>query len=535
VALAAGQPTQEERPLSTDQKRALIARLREKLYPVDSELWTEDLQRLTIADKRARTVKLQLNAIQCDILQQLAEHRRRGGQSRILVLKARQLGVSTLVQGLAYAFTRHLRRLRALTVSHTADSTEQLYRKQKLFQETDKSHPPTVLNSMRLVEFADTGSTHRVETAGAKAPGRGETFQFVHLSELAYWNTAQGQLKGLLEALGPEAICIAESTPNGVGGEFYDLWTGAPGNGWLALFYPWWWDEEYRLDLSDQQVLDPAVGGQALTDEEEALTEPAPFRESGLTLQQIAWRRQKVAELKDDFTQEYPEDPVSCFLSANARTVVPLARLRECQVPHGTERRWEIGSLVQLGVDVAGSESGDESVIREIRGMRACREWKFRTADSEELAGEILNIIQLTGATRVKVDSIGIGHGTAGRLKGQRGELHDAEIVAVNVSETAIAADEFHNQRSEMWWTLRNLVVQHVVDLTDVDEECVRQLVAARWARDGANRVQVEPKDKTASRIGRSPDNADALLLGYYNPPRKGAGWLEAWEGMAKK
>jgi len=49
--------------------------------------------------------------------------------------------------------------------------------------------------------------------------------------------------------------------------------------------------------------------------------------------------------------------------------------------------------------------------------------------------------------------------------------------------------------------------------------ETVKQLIAPRWRPDSAGRIQVEKKDETKKRLGRSPDDADALLLAFYKPP----------------
>jgi hypothetical protein len=96
---------------------------------------------------------------------------------------------------------------------------------------------------------------------------------------------------------------ILESTPNGMAGWFYERCMEAlDGDSiWTLHFFPWWYDDEYRLD------------GEAitLTDEERILAEA-----HGLDEAQIRWRRVKIKELPHTFKQEYPEDPYSCFLAS---------------------------------------------------------------------------------------------------------------------------------------------------------------------------------------------------------------------------
>jgi hypothetical protein len=57
-------------------------------------------------------------------------------------------------------------------------------------------------------------------------------------------------------------------------------------------------------------------------------------------------------------------------------------------------------------------------------------------------------------------------------------------------------------------------------DLTDIDDETLGQIIAPKYKPDTAGRTKVEKKDETRDRLGRSPDNADSLLLAFYDPPR---------------
>lgn len=174
---------------------------------------------------------------------------------------------------------------------------------------------------------------------------------------------------------------------------------------------------------------------------------------------------------------------------------------------------------VELGVDVGGG--GDETVIRERRGVLAGREWRATTDRPEQIAPLILAAIIETGATAVKVDSIGIGFGVIGELRNaqDRGE-HQADIEAVNVAEAASEPDKFMNLRAEIWWSLgRELSASGSWDLSQManGDTTVAQLLEPRWTVDPKGRIRVEPKDDIRKRLGRSPDNADALLLAFYS------------------
>ena len=102
---------------------------------------------------------------------------------------------------------------------------------------------------------------------------------------------------------------------------------------------------------------------------------------------------------------EFPTDTVD--------GVVPASAVRRVPPP---ERPTPATLLPRLGVDVGGSEGGDQTVIRERRGRKAGRVWRMRSGESEKVAAEILARIVESGATVVKIDSIGIGWGVAGHL-----------------------------------------------------------------------------------------------------------------------
>lgn len=325
----------------------------------DADSLLESLSELWIKTKDKREVQFEPNEVQRDIARRIYE-----GPSRVklLILKARQVGVSTFTQGLAYTKTTHERFTSAVTISHKTDATQRLHAMQKFFLSRDPRAPKTTYNRIGAITYAGTEATHYIGTAGGKAFGRGDTLHFIHCSELAFWDHADELLTGLLEALVSDGMAIIESTPNGMGGHFYELWQGAPENGWTPLFYPWWWEPAYRL---------PGVELGALREEEQQL-----MSEHSLDHEQIAWRREKQRELRDKFPQEYPENAIDCFL-VSGRPYFASAGLK-------LQERWladpifddqglaiwkqpEPGHRYVIGADVAeGLEGGDFSVAQVI-------------------------------------------------------------------------------------------------------------------------------------------------------------------------
>lgn len=302
-------------------------------------------------------------------VQQLFEQRR--GQHNI-VLKARQLGLTTWTA--ARFFLRTVTRPGTLTlqVAHTQQAAEEIFRIVHRFYswlpESLREGPlANVRANVRQIIFEDIDSEYRVVTAGDRNAGRGLTVQNLHCSELARWPGDPADiLAGLRAALAPSAEVILESTPQGAAGCFYEEWRKAPETGMVRHFFPWWLEPAYRAKIA----ADPAT----LSDDERALID----REH-LDLHQISFRRTVRSTFRKLVRQEYAEDSESCFL-ASGESIFELsaieARLSELP-PAAAEQRnngaLEIwfppvpGRKYLVAVDPAGGGSeGDYSAAQVI-------------------------------------------------------------------------------------------------------------------------------------------------------------------------
>jgi hypothetical protein len=200
-------------------------------------------------------------------------------------------------------------------------------------------------------------------TAGDRNAGRGLSVQNMHCSELARWPGDPAEtLAGLRAALAPEGELILESTPDGVGGCFHELWLKAPETGMVRHFFPWWMESRYRAAAADPVTL---------TQEECALA-----LKHGLDLQQIGFRRKLRADFRGLARQEFAEDDESCFL-ASGESVFEIAaldeRLKTVSEPvecrfNGDLQIWlspVVDKKYLLAVDPAGGGSeGDYSAIQ---------------------------------------------------------------------------------------------------------------------------------------------------------------------------
>jgi hypothetical protein len=293
---------------------------------------------LKVRDRRGECAPLIANRVQ-------REYERRRGRQNI-VLKARQLGMSSWIAG--RFFLKTITRPGTLTVevAHTRRAAEGIFRIVHRFLE---SLPEPLRNGVlrtsrssgSQIVFPELDSEYRVESAGEASAGRGKTIQNLHCSEVAFWpGNAAEALRGLRAGMPVDGELVLESTANGAGGCFFDEWRHAEETGLVRHFFPWWWEDEYRAA--------PVPAG-SLNEEERHLVEA-----EGLSLEQIGFRRQVRAQFRGLAAQEYAEEAESCFLSSGScvfEMKSVMARLAEVQEP--VERRLN-GALEVWFPPVAG-------------------------------------------------------------------------------------------------------------------------------------------------------------------------------------
>jgi hypothetical protein len=311
------------------------------------------------------------------------EFERRRGRANI-VLKARQMGISTWVAGRFFLKTVTQPGTLSVQVAHTQEAAEEIFRVVRRFHsELPEALRGGVLRTSRAnarsLVFPELDSEYRVETAGDPNAGRGLTVQNLHCSEVARWpGDARPTLAGLLAAMPAESgEVVLESTAQGAHGCFYEEWMSAEANGWVRHFFPWWWEASYRLD----------VGEDADSEEEYALVSA-----HGLTREQVAFRRRLQRQFGVLARQEYPESADDCFLASGSCVFDTEAidrRLRE--IPAPVERRWagalEVwlkpmpGREYMVAVDPAGGGSdGDYAAIQVLDAVTGlqCAEYQAR-------------------------------------------------------------------------------------------------------------------------------------------------------------
>lgn len=259
---------------------------------------------LKIRGKNRSLIVLCLNRAQCEYSQACGRHN--------IVLKARQLGITTYVA--ARFFIQTISRPGTVTVqvAHDQESAEQIFKIVHRFWANlpRRMRRGALLLShanVRQIVFSRLDSEYRVATAADANAGRGLTIHNLHCSEVARWlGNPEETLASLRAAVPQDGEIVLESTPNGAGGLFYEEWQRAEETRYTRHFFPWWYDEQYRIDGK----IDP----QTLTPEEQQLKVRV-----GLSDAQIAWRRLNRAQLRGLAIQEYAD-----WRSRNTRKIRSL-------------------------------------------------------------------------------------------------------------------------------------------------------------------------------------------------------------------
>lgn len=273
---------------------------------------------------------------------------------RFIILKARQQGVSTVIEALIYWWTSTHKGQQSKVIAHNSDTSLYLYEMFRTYYEHSLPifQPTAKYNTRDGLVFDNEaapqkGLKGRIDTATAEnsGTGRGQTVQWLHASEVALWPKGQEIVAGLMQAvpLMANTAIFLESTANGIGDYFHTTWEAAQRgeSTFEPLFFPWKIHEEYSLKPPRHF---------RLTAEEKKVK-----KEHQLTVGQIYWRRKKMLEFVGDekrFYQEYPLTDTEAFLaSGNPRfNTTKLEEMRhkcyDCPTYDLLEKKENLGTKI---------------------------------------------------------------------------------------------------------------------------------------------------------------------------------------------
>jgi hypothetical protein len=406
-------------------------------------------QHLKIRPKAGHLAPFVFNSGQRELHRRIEEQKAKTGRVRVVVLKARQMGISTYVAARYYKTTTSNPGLRCSIVAHERAASRNLFNLVKRYHDNvpaDIRQSTGTSNAEELV-FDRIDSGYLVSVATQEGAGRSSTAQLLHASEAAFWVNLQEQLAALLQTVpdGAGSEVIIESTGNQFGDEFHQFWRRAVAgeSEFEAIFLPWSIDPTYRAKQPNDFKM---------SSEEKALADL-----HALDAEQICWRRLKISQLGDEqyFKREYPLTPDEAFLSSDFDSFLPSNLVMQA-------RKAEIepyGKLV-LGVDPAG-KGADSTCLAWRKGRTVLKVEKHRGLDTMQVCGLVARIITEEKPHKVFIDATGMGIGIVDRLHEQGYE----EVVGVNFAGRPVeppALDEIGrpsggcaNRRAELYLNLK--------------------------------------------------------------------------------
>lgn len=291
-------------------------------------------------------VLFRLSRPQRRFVEKLERLRKAGKPIRIVLLKARQWGGSTVSQlYMAWLQLVHKVGLNSLIIAHQGAGSDEI---KDMFDRMIKAYPVEMLhklgeaydaNEPKLVGVGKSGSIYRVPqrnckikigTAERPDSCRGGDYNLVHLSEVGLWKATEGKkpedivrsaCSGVLYR--PYTMIVYESTANGTGNFFqreYDMASKGKSQ-FEAMFVSWFDIEIYSTPVDDilsfaANLYDNRNNDNVASSREESGKYLWWLWEKGATLEAIHWYILERAKYNEhaSMASEYPSDDVEAFV-----------------------------------------------------------------------------------------------------------------------------------------------------------------------------------------------------------------------------
>jgi hypothetical protein len=500
-----------------EQLRATLARAEAlKQQRLDEDKCKNDFEHfsqfLKIRPKGGSLTPLDLNSAQRKVLHVIEKQRAETGRVRVVILKGRQVGCTTLVAGIHFHQMIYNPGLRTAIIAHERLASSNIREMiQRFYDNLPADRKPSIaVSNAHQLTFDRLDSGFQIYVAGLEGSGRSATSQCLHGSEVAQWQNLEEQFASMMQTVPdlPGTSIVLESTAYGHN-SFYQLWqrSVAGETDYTPIFISWTMMDEYRRKVDDDFKM---------TAEEAELA-----KLHDLDHEQIAWRRAKVRELRsaEFFQQEYPLTPSEAFVSTGHDSFIPaplVLRARKEQI--------EAYGRLEVGIDPA-SMGPDATGVAWRQGHRVLKVERHRGLTTMEICGLIQRIIREDKPSVVNIDVGGLGLGVYDRLleQGYGRDLINAVNFGSKPNEPP-RLDEMGrpqgggpaNRRSELWMNLKN-ALEGRLQLPD-DDALQADLVGPTYKYQSDGRLLLEAKQDMRKRGIPSPDLGDAVALTFCNP-----------------
>lgn len=297
------------------------------------------------------------------------------------------------------------------------------------------------------------------------------------------FDAAEGAFSGAVKGSGREAFALASSTPGEPAGRFYDIHAKKKG------FEDWW----------TRHV---------------TLWEAIRAKRVGLD-----WAKARKRQWGAN-SALYANRVKGEFYASEADVVIPLSWI-EAAVMRWQENQAKLpGPMTNLGIDVAGSGEGDETVLAPIHGQRVQPLIRPYHEDTEEIADRAESIAVQNPGVEVTVDADGLGLGVYDKLNHKKGVTVRAFHAGGKTDKRDKSGEMgFANVKAAAWWSLREELDPMEGSTMELppDDLLIGDLSAPKWFNHREKGViAVEMKADVKKRLGRSTDSGDSVVMGKW-------------------
>ena len=194
-------------------------------------------------------------------------------------------------------------------------------------------------------------------------------------------------------------------------------------------------------------------------------------------------------------------------VSEDSFIIIPLQCIRELKGISYTDTL--IGDVIACDP----SAGGDECAIYVMKNHRIIDSKFMYEKDTMKIAGHLIILSHRYQILDFAIDSIGIGKGVCDRL----GEMNK-RVMEINSASSPDFGEGnlYYNKKAQMWAYTGQKIIDKQIPYPN-DEELIKQLSNVKYKVVNSNgQIKVEAKDETKKRLGRSPDRADAYVMGIW-------------------
>lgn len=284
------------------------------------------------------------------------------GTHEFQILKARQLGISTIMLALDLYWLFSHRGMTGALITHDEPARDQFRATLQMYYdglEPDWKQPIVQNNRNQLVLRTGTRMSYRVAGTrgkGGGSLGRSAALSFLHATEIGFWGDPEGlaSLRSSLAEKNPDRLYVWESTANGFN-HWYDMWLDAENSvSARRIFVSWWANEMYRADRGGPIWLSYwGRTGRPTQDEKTWAREVKRLYGVPIDDEQFAWYRWLAAEKVTDEMmrmQEFPHTEFDAFISSGSQFfgAGPIGEaVKATRKENGTAYRLQTGSDVR--------------------------------------------------------------------------------------------------------------------------------------------------------------------------------------------